>query len=300
MSQASVASLKRAAATAGDLLELTKPRLSGLVLATTGGGMWLAARTHGADLSVARGLLSLISIAATVGAANALNCYLERDRDRLMARTRNRPLPSGRMEPWVARGFGLSLAALALPALALGANLLTAALAALALGTYVLIYTPLKAKSAVAMWVGAVPGALPPLMGWTSVTNRIDAPGLVLFGILYVWQLPHFLAIAMYRRDEYAAAGLKTLPLSLSDAAARGQIVAYTAALIPITLLLWSFGVAGVGYAATAVVLGAGFFGLAAYGLMRRLERSWARQVFLSSLVYLTGLFLVLMVDRPR
>jgi protoheme IX farnesyltransferase len=300
MSQTSVASLKRAAATAGDLLELTKPRLSGLVLATTGGGMWLAARTHGADLSVARGLLTLFSIAATVGAANALNCYLERDVDRLMDRTRNRPLPAGRMEPWVARGFGLSLAAVAVPALALGANLLTAALAALALGTYVLIYTPLKAKTGLAMWVGAVPGALPPLMGWTSVTNRVDLPGLVLFGILYAWQLPHFLAIAMYRRDEYAAAGIKAPPLQFGDSATRIQMVAYIAALIPISLALCPLRVAGAGYGVTAAVLGAGFLGLAAYGLLRRLGRTWARQVFLSSLVYLTGLFLVLMVDGPR
>jgi protoheme IX farnesyltransferase len=283
--------------TAGDLLALTKPRLSSLVLATTAGGMWLAP----GGMSAPRALLTLFSVAAIIGAANALNCYLERDVDRFMKRTRNRPLPSGRMEPQVALWFSLSLAAVALPGIALGSNLLTAGLAALAFGTYVLLYTPLKARSDLAMFVGAIPGALPPLMGWTAVTNSLDLPGLVLFGVLFAWQIPHFLAIALYRRDEYLAAGLKSLPLVRGEAVSRIQIVAHVAVLIPVTVLLYPMHVAGLVYFVAALVLGAGFLGFSVYGAVKKLGEVWARQLFLVSLIYLTGLFLVLMADgHPR
>jgi protoheme IX farnesyltransferase len=283
------------AGTASDLLALTKPRLSSLVLCTTAGGMWLAP----GPLSLPRAVVTLLGVAGIVGAANALNCYLERDSDRYMDRTKNRPLPAGRMEPYVALWFGISIAAVALPAIALGANLLTAVLAAIAFGSYVFVYTPLKAKSGLAMWVGAVPGALPPLMGWTAVTGRIDLPGLVLFAILFFWQLPHFVAIALFREHEYAAAGLK-LPIQHGEAGARRQVLAYSVLLVPATLALYPLHVAGRMYLAAAVVLGAGFLGFALYGWIRRLGRPWARQLFYASLAYLTGLFLVLMVDGTR
>ena len=156
-----------------DLLSLTKPRLSSEVLFTAVGGMWLAP----GKLSPVRALVVLLATAGTVGAANALNCYLERDSDQFMARTRNRPLPAGRMEPAIALWFGISLGALSLPALAIASNALTAMLGLTALLSYVLVYTPMKAKSSAAMWVGGIPGALPPLMGWTAVTGAMDAPG---------------------------------------------------------------------------------------------------------------------------
>jgi protoheme IX farnesyltransferase len=280
-------------ATAGDLLALTKPRLSGLVLATAAGGMWLAP----GGLSAARALLTLVSVAAVVGAANALNCFVERDVDRLMARTRNRPLPAGRMEPSVALWFGISLAAVALPAIALGANLLTATLAAVALLTYVFLYTPLKPRSALAMWVGAIPGALPPLMGWTAVTGRIDAPGLVLFGILFLWQIPHFLAIALFRRDEYAAAGLRTFPVERGDAASRVQIAIYGPLLVALSLTLVPLHVAGLAYGVVAAALGAAFAGYGVFGWLKGLGPAWAKRHFALSLVYLTGIFLALAVD---
>jgi protoheme IX farnesyltransferase len=278
---------------ASDLLSLTKPRLSSLVLATTAGGMWLAPGT----LTVPRIIVTLLATAGTVGAANALNCFLERHSDRFMARTRHRPLPAGRMEPAVALWFGLSLAAVSLPALALGANLITSALGLVALLSYVLLYTPLKARTAAAMLVGAVPGALPPLMGWTAVTGSLDAGGYVLFSILFLWQIPHFIAIALFRKEEYAAAGLKSVPLVRGEDSSRLQIVLYLVALVPITLLPYPLRIAGQWYLAAAVVLGLSFMGLGAWGLFRRLGRAWARQTFIFSLLYLAGLFAALMLD---
>jgi heme o synthase len=278
---------------ASDFLSLTKPRLSSLVLCTCAGGMWLA---PGA-LTPARWLLTLLGTAGTVGAANALNCYVERDVDRAMARTRNRPLPAGRMEPGVALVFALALACVSLPVLALGSNLLTTALGLLALLTYVGVYTPLKPHTDAAMLVGAVPGALPPLMGWTAVSGRLDVPGLVLFGVLFLWQLPHFLAIALFRKADYQAAGLRTVPLQLGDSAARWWMLVTTAALVPMTLVLVPLHVAGGFYLAVAVVLGAAFLSVQVWGVLKRLGPGWARRSFFFSLVYLAGLFAALFMN---
>jgi protoheme IX farnesyltransferase len=276
-----------------DLISLTKPRLSSLVLCTTAGGMWLAP----GHLSLARSLIALFATAGTVAAANALNCFLERESDRLMTRTRNRPLPAGRMDPSVALGFGLALGAISIPALTFSTNLLTGVLALIALLTYVLVYTPMKARSSAAMLVGAVPGALPPLMGWTAVTGRIEVPGLVLFAILFLWQLPHFIAIALFRKDEYRKAGLTSVPLERGDQVSREQIVAYLVMLLPVTLLPYPLHVAGGYYLAAALVLGGAFLGVGAYGFARKLGSAWARQLFLTSIVYLAGLFAALMID---
>lgn len=280
--------------TAADLVSLTKPRLSSLVLTTTAGGMWLAP----GHIPFPRALVTLLATAGIVGAANALNCYLERDSDRFMARTRHRPLPAGRMEPQVALWFGLSLAALCVPALALGANLLTGLIGLGAFLLYAFVYTPLKARSSAAMLVGGVPGALPPLMGWVAVTGSVDAGAVVLFGILFLWQMPHFIAISLFRKDEYAAAGLKSVPLVHGDDIARGSILLYLAALVPVTVMPYSVKVAGPLYLASAAVLGLVFVVFGAWGFFRRLGKPWARQLFLLSLLYLTGLFAALMVDR--
>ncbi|MBJ6761765.1 protoheme IX farnesyltransferase [Myxococcaceae bacterium JPH2] len=283
--------------TASDLVSLTKPSLSSLVIITTAGGMWLAP----GSLSPGRALVTLLATSGTVGAANALNCYLERHSDQFMARTRNRPLPAGRMDPAVALWFGISLAAVSLPALALGANLLTAGLGLLALLSYVLAYTPLKARTSAAMLVGAVPGALPPLMGWTAVTNVLDSGGFALFAILFLWQMPHFLAIALFRKEEYAAAGLKSVPLERGDESSRAQLVLYVVALVPMTLLPFQLNIAGVWYLAAAAGLGLAFLAMGAWGFFKQLGKPWARQTFFYSLLYLTGLFAALMLDRvPR
>src|SRR5215472_11365308 len=244
-----VRALSRPVSPLADLVSLTKPRLSSLVLCTLAGGMWLAP----GELSLARWVATLLGTAGTVGAANALNCWIERDRDRFMARTRLRPLPSGRME------FGVVLAVFSLPLLALASNGLTGSLGFLALVSYVAAYTPLKAKSWTAVLVGGLPGALPPLMGWTAVTGHIGVGGLLLFGILFAWQMPHFLAIALFRKDDYQRAGYRALPVVQGDDATRVWMLVWTVLLVALSVLLVPFGVAGPLYLAAAIVLGGAF-----------------------------------------
>jgi protoheme IX farnesyltransferase len=285
--------LPRPVSPAADLVSLLKPRLSSLVLCTLAGGMWLAP----GELSVSRWVATLLGTAGTVGAANALNCWIERDRDRFMARTRLRPLPSGRMEPGVALGFGLLLAVFSLPVIALGSNGLTGSLGFLALVSYVAAYTPLKPRSSMAMLVGAIPGALPPLMGWTAVTGRIGTGGLLLFGILFAWQMPHFLAIALFRKDEYRNAGYLALPLVRGDDATRLWMLLWTVLLVALSVLLVPFGLAGPLYLVVAVLLGGAFLALVARGVLRREQKAWARQTFFFSLVYLAGLFAALLLS---
>jgi protoheme IX farnesyltransferase len=277
-------------AVAKDLVSLTKPRLSGLVLFTTAGGMWLSK----APLTWWQWVVALVGTAGTVGAANAFNCYLERDSDRFMARTAVRPLAQARMEPMVALGFAAVLALVSLPVLFVGVNALTGALGLLALASYVLVYTPMKSRTHWAMVVGAVPGALPPLMGWTAATGRIEEPGLVLFAILFVWQLPHFIAIALFRKAEYRAAGLTSLPLEKGDDVARAHAVGYLAVMLPVSALPFVVGVAGWPYLVAALALGLWWGWVGVDGWRRQGDARWARKLFGTSLLYLTGLFAAL------
>ncbi|MDQ3264964.1 MAG: heme o synthase [Myxococcota bacterium] len=279
--------------TLADFASLTKPRLSSLVVCTAAGGMWLAP----GSLPARQTLLVILATAGIVGAANAFNCYWERDSDRFMKRTRNRPLPAGRMEPSTALWFGGALLAVSLPALTLASNLLTGFLGLLAFVSYVFVYTPLKARSWTAMLVGGLPGALPPLMGWTAITGRITGAGVVLFAILFLWQIPHFIAIALFRKEEYAAAGLKSLPLERGDEISRAMIVRYLVFLVPVSILPFAMGLSGWIYLTAAVLLGATFLGYGVYGFVKKLGQVWARKLFLISLLYLTGLFIALMVD---
>ena len=278
---------------ARDFAMLTKPRLSTLVLVTAGGAMWLAKGPFGL-----RGWLTLLAVHGVVAAANAFNCVLERESDKYMARTRNRPLPSGRMDPWVAVVFASGLAAVSLPALALLANGLTALLGCAALLLYVWVYTPLKSRTHWAMVVGAVPGAIPPLMGWTAATGEVSKPAVALFLILFFWQLPHFIAIALFRMPEYRKAGLTSVPLELGEGAARAFAVAYSAALVAVSVLPYFYRAANAGYLATALALGVPFFGYSVWGAWKAAGPKWARWFFFSSLVYLTGLFAALAIFR--
>ena len=295
-----------------DLIALTKPRITLMVLITAAGGMWLAAAGTAGDASAGSGLLGgpispwaiaimLLTTTAVVAAANSLNCWLERDTDRLMRRTMKRPLPDGRMRPRVALVFGVVLGLISVPVLTVAINPVTGALGALALASYVLVYTPMKQKSPAALLVGALPGALPPLMGWTAVTGRMDVPGLALFGILFFWQIPHFIAIAIYRRSEYERAGIQTLPTVRGEHYAKLQAVFYSGLLLACSILPFVYRVAGTVYLVTALVLGGGFFGMAVRGLWVDSDEAsthrWARQLFVVSLLYLTVLFAVLMVD---
>ena len=211
--------------TARELISLTKPRITLMVVLTAAGGMWLApGAAASVTIAVALGALAMV-----VSGANALNCWLERDSDRLMRRTAVRSLPAKRLSPTPALLFGLVLGFAAVPILWLAVNPLTALLGALSLFIYVCIYTPMKQMTWVALLIGAVPGAMPPLMGWTAVTGSIDLPGLVLFCVMFIWQIPHFLAIATFRREEYEAAGLVVLPSVHGDRAARYHSLFWTA-----------------------------------------------------------------------
>ena len=211
----------RALSTGRDLVTLVKPTIMLEALLTAAGAASLAPVSAGTGI-----LWLLLGTALIVGSANTLNMWLERDIDCLMVRTRNRPLPTGRLDATIALWFGAIQGALALPVLA-RVNLVTAALGLLALILYVGVYTPMKQRSHWATWVGAIPGAMPALMGWTAATGRVTLPGLAIFGVLFFWQIPHFHAIALYRQHDYDAAGLKTLPGSRGAAAARREIGTY-------------------------------------------------------------------------
>jgi protoheme IX farnesyltransferase len=273
-----------------DFVSLTKPRLSGLVLFTAAGGMWLAKQ----PLDWKTWLFAMLGTAGTVGSANAINCVIERDSDKFMARTARRPLPTDRLGPKSALWFAGILGALSLPLLAFGVNWLTGLLGALALGSYAFVYTPLKARTHWSMQVGAFPGALPPLMGWTAATGRIELPGVVLFAILFFWQLTHSIAIGLFRKGEYEAAQLKNVAIEKGDDVARAHAVLYLLFLIPVSFGPSLVGVAGWPYAVAAAGLGAWFLGVAVRGWRQKLGAVWARQLFVVSLVYLTGLFAAL------
>jgi protoheme IX farnesyltransferase len=287
-----------AAARAGslrDYLALAKPRVTSLVIFTTAGGLWLA---PGA-LSKLQIALTLLGTVLIVAAANALNMYLERDTDALMARTANRPLPAGRMEPSAALKFGLLLAAISVPLLTFAVGALPALLASVALVSYVLLYTPLKRRSATALLVGALPGAIPPLIGWTAATGHLDPPGVLLFALMFLWQVPHFLAITLFRKDEYARAGLVVLPNEPGgDETSRMNIVRYSVALLGVSLLFVPVRAAGWLYFWVAFVAGTAFFAHGLMGLRQGSGPRWARGLFLHSLLYLTVIFSVLMIDK--
>jgi protoheme IX farnesyltransferase len=271
-----------------DLIALVKPRIMMMALLTAAGAMSLATTS----IVLRDAVLLLAGTALIVGAANTLNMYLERDVDCLMARTANRPLPQGRLDARTALVFGTIQGALALPILAM-LNIVTAALGLVALLLYVGVYTPMKQRSHTAVWIGGVPGAMPALMGWTAATGRIGIGGLAIFSVLFIWQVPHFHAIALYRQRDYDAAGLKTLPGTHGAAAARRAIGLYLVVQVAVSLTLVPLGVAGLPYLITAIVLGAlvlvqGFSGI------RRGGASWARGVFFASIVYLPILFAVM------
>ncbi len=274
-----------------DLVALVKPRIMIMALLTAAGALSLAPGT----VPASQVLWLLAGTALIVGSANTLNMWLERDIDCLMARTKDRPLPQRRLDANTALGFGAVQGVLSLPALAM-VNVVTAALGLLALLLYVGVYTPMKQRSHWATWVGAIPGALPALMGWTAATGRVELAGLAVFGVLFFWQIPHFHAIAMYRLRDYDAAGLKTLPGSRGVPAACREIAIYLVVQVLVSLTLVPLGVAGVVYGVSAALLGImvlvqGFSGV------RTGTPRWARNLFLTSIIYLPLLFAIMVID---
>ena len=279
----------------GDYVALTKPRLNLLVLVTAVAGLYLAA-PEGVPAAIL--LHTIVGTALVAGGAAAFNQVWERDTDALMKRTRTRPVPSGRLGSTEGLLFATALSAVGVIDLAVAVNPLCAGVAALTLLTYVLIYTPLKRRTSLSTLIGAVPGALPPVIGWTAATGDISLAPLVLFGIVFLWQMPHFLAIAWLYRHEYAAAGVPLLPVLEPDGRRTGrQALLYAAALWPVSLMPTLLGLAGGAYIALATLLGGWLIVLSAR-FARDRSTSAARRLFLFSIIYLPLLWGALVADR--
>ncbi len=276
-----------------DLMVLMKPQITALVLITTAGGIWMAP----GPIRLSALFASLFGTLGVVVGANTMNCYIERESDKFMGRTKNRPLPAGRLSSNKALICGLLIAFCSGYIIWYWVNLTTTYLAAIAFISYVWIYTPMKRLSPQALVVGSIPGALPPLMGWTSVTGSIDLAGLVLFGILFFWQIPHFIAIAFYRQREYERAGLKTFPSQYGHLNALIQGVLWSILLVMTSLLLLPLGVAGWLYTGIASILGAILLWYSVIGFWEPQRNAWARRFFLYTLIYLTVLFAALVLD---
>ncbi len=281
-------------AQAGALWELTKPSVTALVMVTmVSGALATSQAIHGLRLG-----LAMFATACVVGAANAFNMWMERDSDALMSRTRKRPLPTGRLSPEVVVGFGTLLAVVGLTLLATSVGSLPALLGWLALSSYVLAYTPLKRVTTWSLHVGAVPGAIPPLIGWASVTGELSREAFALFAILFVWQLPHFLAIATFRAPEYGRAGLKVLPNVAGVAATERAILVYSLLLCLVAVAPWALGMAGLAYGITATASSLAFLGFALQGRGKLEPNRWARRLFLASMPYLVVVFAAFVASR--
>jgi protoheme IX farnesyltransferase len=276
-----------------DAVALMKPSIMVMALLTAAGGMSLA---PGAPM-VGSWLALLVGVGLIVGAANTLNMYLERDVDCLMARTKNRPLPAGRMEPSFALVVGVAQAFVAVPILTFAINPVTGLLGVVALICYVMLYTPLKQRTTLATLVGSLPGAMPALMGWTAVTGAIDVRGLAVFGVLFIWQVPHFHAIALFRHKDYVRAGLKTVPAERGEVSTRRRIAVYLVLQVALSLLLYPLGVAGLGYAVVAAIAGIAYLGYGLLGLVADVGPRWARRLFLASIIYLPIVFTAMVID---
>lgn len=285
----------RGLASAADWIELTKPRIAALVTVTAAVGFVLGSP---AAVDLPRLLAALIGTALAAAGAGALNQVVERDVDASMRRTMDRPVPAGRIDANAGLAYGLALSALGLVTLWFGANPRAAILAVVTTLLYVGVYTPLKKTTPLNTLAGAIPGAIPPVIGWTAATGGLGLGAAALFAILFLWQLPHFLSIAWIYREDYARGGLKMLSTLDPDGRRTGRTAAsYALALVPVSLAPTALGLAGGIYFAGALVLSATFFGFA-LALATRRDRSRARRLLLASVTYLPILLGLLVIDR--
>ena len=275
--------------------ELTKPRITFLIVLTSAAGYALASP---AGINYVGLISALFGIALLSSGIATLNQYLERDLDALMRRTADRPLPSGKLLPWEALLFGVGLTVAAQMYLAVFVNPLSALLGLTVIAGYLFGYTPLKTKTSLSTMVGAFPGAVPPLIGWTAATGELSLQAWVLFAILFLWQFPHFLAIAWMYREDYARAGILMLPVVEPDGRVTSQqIVIYTLMLIPVSLLPTALGLSGKIYLYGAAMLGILFL----YSSVRAAfsqSRQQARRLLLASVLYLPLLFILMVLNR--
>jgi protoheme IX farnesyltransferase len=294
LTPASTAVIAASPARLADLCELTKPRITFLVLVTAAVGYFVGL-SSGFDAAAFAALLAGTALVA--GGASALNQYWEREADARMDRTRRRPLPSGRVAPGDALAFGLVISAVGFALLA-SVNGLTYFLGVAALGSYVLVYTPLKRVTSLCTVVGAIPGAIPPMMGWAAARGSLDAGAWGLFSLLFLWQLPHFLAIGWMFREDYEKAGFPMLTvLDREGGSTARQAVLSCAALLPVTVLAGALVSAGMLYLAGVLILGGLFLG-GSVRFARRKSREAARGLFLISILYLPALLALMVFDR--
>jgi heme o synthase len=275
--------------------ELTKPRITFLVVLTAAAGFCMGSAS---GIDYARLLNTSIGIALLSSGLATLNQYFERDLDRLMRRTQARPLPTGKLLPAEAALFGILLSIVATAYLAILINPLSALLGIATFASYLFVYTPLKTRTTLSTVLGAFPGAMPPLIGWVAASGGITVEAWILFAILFLWQFPHFLAIAWMYRDDYARAGIKMLPVVEPDGRVTGQqIITYTLLLVPVSLLPSVTGLAGSVYLVSAALLGVGFLYFSARAALAR--TTWqARRLLLASVIYLPILFGMMVLNR--
>ena len=276
-------------------VDLTKPRITMLVTATAAAGYCLGS-TGGIDYF--RFFNTAMGIALLSSGLGTLNQYIERDLDRLMRRTEMRPLPTGKLQPRQALWFGVALSVVATVYLAVLVNPLSAALGVLTLAAYLFAYTPLKTRTTLSTIVGAFPGAMPPFIGWVAANGQITIEAWILFAILFLWQFPHFLAIAWMYRDDYKRAGIRMLPVVEPDGRITGQqIIAYTVLLVPVSLMPTLVHLAGAVYFYGALALGLWFLYYSARAARQR--TTWqARKLLLASVLYLPALFALMVLNR--
>ena len=280
-----------------DFVTLTKPRVNLLVLVTTIIGFHLGNAGGGVDYALL--FNTVVGTFLVAGGAAAFNQVLERDVDAKMRRTMGRPLPDGRLGAREAAWFAAALSVTGLLQIGLGANWLAAGIAAATLGSYALVYTPLKRVTSLATVIGAVPGALPPMIGWAASRGSLSLEAWVLFAIVFFWQMPHVLAISWMYREDYERGGVRVLPVGDPDGRSTAfQMVNYSAALIPASLLPTIVGLAGRAYFAGAILLGLGMLALA-IGFAQDRTPIRARRLFLASLVYLPLLWVLMLANRP-
>ncbi len=276
-------------------IELTKPRITFLIVLTAAAGFALASPGR---VDYPAMLTAMVGIALLSSGIATLNQYMEKDLDGLMRRTANRPLPSGKLLPWEAFAFGVGLTVLAEIYLAVLVNPLSAVLGLPVISGYLFGYTPLKTRTSLSTFVGAFPGAVPPLIGWASARGSIGVESWVLFAILFLWQFPHFLAIAWMYREDYTRAGILMLPVVEPDGRVTGQqIVLYTVMLLPVSLLPTLLGTAGKIYFVGAILFGLAFLYFSVRAAFSK-SRQAARHLLLASVIYLPLLFILMVLDR--
>jgi heme o synthase len=277
-----------------DFVALLKPRVMSLVVFTGAVGMVVAPGTLHPILA----LVAVLCIAVGAGASGCINMWYERDVDAIMRRTRNRPIPAGRIEPRTALEFGVVLAVGSVTLMGLAANWTAAALLALAIGFYVFVYTVwLKRRTPQNIVIGGAAGAFPPMIGWAAVTGDVSMASVVLFAIIFFWTPPHFWSLALYRAGDYEKAGIPMLPVVAGAAVTRRQILLYATLMLPLSLLPWGMGFAGTVYGVGAAVLGLVFIWGAVRILIAKTDQA-ARWMFRFSILYLALLFGLLVVDN--